>query len=222
MKEVNLSVFLREKTGKGAARQSRMAGNIPGVIYGPAVQPTSIEVSEKDLRRAVKESGSSSAIYQLEVNGNITPVIIRDIQRDPLTSKVTHVDFHAIDMNKPLHITVALNFHGTPEGVKVDGGIMQTVVREIDISCLPKDIPESIDIDVSALQVGDSIHVRDIEVPNAKILTEERRTVLVVNAPTVVVLDTPTDAEGEAGEEAAEGAEGEAAEGEAAEGEKSE
>lgn len=226
MKEVSLSVSLREKTGKGAARQSRMAGNIPGVIYGPEVQPMSIEVSEKDLRRAVKEAGSSSAIYQLAVNGKSTPVIIRDLQRDPLTSKVTHVDFHAISMNKPLHITVSLNIVGIPNGVKADGGIMQIVVREIDIACLPKDIPDSVDIDVSALEVGDSIHVRDLEIPNAKILTEERRTVLVVNAPTVVILDTPAEGEeeGEEGVEGAEGAEGEgAAEGEAAaEGEKSE
>lgn len=209
MKEVSLAVSVREKTGKGAARQSRMAGNIPGVIYGPEVDPMSIEVSEKDLRRAVKESGSSSAIYQLDVNGKSTPVIIRDLQRHPLTSKVTHVDFHAISMNKPLHITVSLNITGIPVGVRVDGGIMQTVIREVEISCLPKDIPDSVDIDVTELQVGDSIHVKDLEIPNAKILTEDRRTILVVNAPTVSSLDTPAE-EGEEGAEAAAGAEGEA------------
>lgn len=216
MKEVTLAATARAKTGKGAARQSRMAGNIPGVVYGPEIDPYSVEVNERDLRAAVKEA-STSAIFDLSIDGSVTKVVIRDIQRDPVTSKVTHLDFHAISMNRPLHITVPIHFIGTAIGVKSDSGILQTIIRELNISCLPKDIPDSVDIDVSELAVGDSIHVSELEVPNAKILTEGRRTVVVVAAPTVVT-ETVSTAEGEEleGEEGA--AEGEAAEGEASEG----
>lgn len=212
MKEVTLAAKLRSETGKGAARQLRMAGNIPAVVYGPETEAFSVEVAEKDLRNAVKEATSTSAIFDLDIDGKQNKVIIRDIQRDPVTSKVTHVDFHAISMNKPIHITVPIHITGTAVGVKTDGGILQTVMRELDVSCLPKDIPDHIEIDVDELSIGDSIHVRDIEVPNVTILSEERRTIVVVAAPTVTVEPETEEEEGEEGiegeEGAAEGAEG--------------
>ena len=208
MKEVALAASSRQARGKGGARQSRMAGNIPAVVYGPETDPLPIEVSEKDLRSAVKEASSMSAIFDLNVDGKNNKVLIRELQRDPITLKITHIDFHAISMNKPINLNIPLTIIGTAEGVKVEGGILQTTMREVEISCLPKDIPDKVEIDVSELNVGDSIHVRDLEIPNATILAEEQRTIAVVQAPTVIVEPTVEGEELEEGEEeAAEGAE---------------
>ncbi len=224
MREVSLAATSRTTLGKGPARRSRREGNIPAVVYGPETAPMPIEVTERALRAAIKEAAGTSAIINLDVNGKSSKVIIRDIQRDPVTSHVVHVDFHAISMNKPLHLSIPLTFTGTARGVKTDGGILQTTMRELEISCLPTDIPEHIDVDVTDLGIGDSIHVRDLAVPNAKILDEPQRTVVVVAAPTVVKVEEPTEeelaaAEAAEGEEAAEGA---PAEGEAEEGAKAE
>lgn len=217
MREVSLTASPRSSSTKGSVRRTRKAGNIPGIVYGPEIDPIPIEVSEKAFRSALKEAAGTSAIFNLEVNGNTNKVIIRDLQRDPLSSHVIHVDFHAISMNKPLHLSVPIRITGTARGVKTDGGILQTTMRELEISCLPADIPEHVEVDVTELGIGDSVHVRDLNVPKAKILDEPQRTVVVVAAPTVVKVETPAE---ELAEAVAEGEEAEAAEGEAAEGAK--
>ena len=222
MREVSLAATSRTTLGKGPARRSRRQGNIPAVVYGPETDPKPIEVTERAFRAAIKQAAGTSAIINLDVNGKSSKVIIRDIQRDPVTSHVVHVDFHAISMNKPLHLSIPLTFTGTARGAKTDGGILQTTMRELEISCLPADIPEHIDVDVTDLGIGDSIHVRDLEVPNAKILAEPQRTVVVVAAPTVVKVDEPTEEEAVEAAEGEEAAEGAPAEGEAEEGAKAE
>ncbi len=207
MKEVSLAVSSRTTIGKGPARRSRREGRIPAVVYGPEVEPVSVEVTEQALRAALKEAAGTSAIFNLDVNGEARKVIIRDVQRDPVTSHVVHIDFHAISMNKPLNLSVPIQIVGIAKGVKTDGGILQTTMRELEISCLPADIPEHVVVDVSELGIGESVHVRDLNVPNAKILDELQRTVVVIAAPTVVKIE-PT-AEELAAAEAAEAAEGE-------------
>ena len=205
MKEVVLAVSSREGTGKGPARRVRMSGNIPAVIYGPQTKPKPVQVNLREFHSAWKTGGGSSAIYNLDLSGKTKKVLIRELQRDPVTSEIVHVDFHAISMSKPIHLSVPIRFIGTPVGVKTDGGIMQTTMREFEIACLPTDIPEHIDIEVESLHIGESIHVRDIKIEKAKILDEEQRTIVVISAPTVMKTTE---------EEAAEVAEGEAAEGE--------
>lgn len=198
MKEVILEASVRKSTGKGSARQSRLAGNIPAVVYGPEIESFPIEVSEKAMRQAVKE-GSFNSIFDLQVDGKVNKVLIRDIHRDPISLKVTHLDFHAISMNKPIRLSVPIVLKGESIGVKTDGGILQSAMREIEISCLPKDIIDHIEIDISNLAVGDSIHIRDINVENITILDEERRTVVICTAPSVVSEET-TDEDEEAAE----------------------
>ncbi len=209
MKEVTLEASLRKTTGKGSARQSRLAGNIPAVVYGPEIDTFPIEIPEKVMRQAVKDS-SWNAIFDLSVDGKTNKVLIRDIHRDPITLKVTHLDFHAISMNKPIRLNVRIALIGESIGVKTDGGILQSAMREIEISCLPKDIIDVIEIDVSELAVGDSIHVRDISIENVTILAEERRTVVICTAPSVIVEEETSEEDEEDGEgvEGAEGAEG--------------
>ena len=201
MKEVLLSAMNRPGTGKGPARRVRMAGGIPAVVYGPEIEPEPIAVNERDFR-AVMKTATSSTIFTLDVEGKKNKVVLRDIQRDPVTSKVVHLDFHAVSMSKPINIYVPITFVGTPRGVKTDGGIMQTTMRELEISCLPSDIPDSVELDVTELGIGESIHVRDINIPNATIAAEGERTVVVISAPSVVKSAAAT-AEEEAEEEAA-------------------
>ncbi len=207
MKEVLLEASLRKTTGKGSARQSRLAGNIPAVVYGPEIDSLPIEISEKVMRQAVKDS-SFNAIFDLSVDGKSNKVLIRDIHRDPISLKVTHLDFHAISMTKPIKLSVPISLIGEAIGVKTDGGLIQSAMREIEISCLPIDIIDVIEVDVSELNVGDSIHIRDISIKNVTILAEERRTVVICAAPSVVeeeVSEEDEDAEDAEGVEGAEG-----------------
>ncbi len=214
MREIPMTAVMREEVGKGFARRARMAGQIPGVIYGPETEPMAVAVVEHEFRTAMKTADSSS-ILNIHVDGKEHKAVVRDVQRDEITNKVIHVDFHAISMSRPINVALPITFIGEPVGVKVDGGIMNATIRELEISCLPKDIPDSFEIDVSELNIGDSLHVRDLDIPNVDILTSERRTVVVISAPTVIKSEvTEGEEEGEEGLE--EGAEGEAA---AAEGE---
>ncbi len=216
MREVVLPATARTTTGKSDLRQIREKGLIPAVVYGPERKPLPVEINEREFRAAVKEASGTSSLFDLKVDGKVNKVLIREIQRDPITSRVLHVDFHAVSMNKPIHVSVPIHIVGIPVGVKTDGGILQHTLRELEIACLPADIPERIELDVTNLSIGDSLHVRDLNVPNAKVVGDERRTVVVVAAPTIVKLE-PTEAELAAAAAAAEGAEG-AAEGEAKEG----
>lgn len=205
MKEVTINAQSRDSVGKGPARRARSAGLIPGVLYGPEIKPRPLSVDERVLRAAVRQADGTSSIFDLDVDGNSTKVVIRELQRDPVTSKVAHIDFHAISMTKPIHISIPIRFSGTPIGVKTDGGIMQVTMRELAISCLPANIPEHFEVDVSELSIGDSIHVRDLSIPDTNILAEPQRTIVVISAPTVVKAADTEAEEGEAveGEEPA-------------------
>lgn len=214
MKEVTITVIPREGKGKGPARQTRMVGFIPGVIYGPETQPESIKVDNRAFNAAWKTAGGGSVIFSLDQGGKKTKVLIRELQRDPVTSNVIHVDFHAISMTKPIHLSIPIFLVGTPIGVKTEGGILQATMREIEISCLPTDIPEHVEINVENLHIGDSLHIRDFSIPKVKILEEPDTTIAVVSAPTVLKTVEEEAAEALAAAEAAAavpGAEGEAA-----------
>lgn len=213
MKEVSLSVVSRDGKGKGPARQTRMVGFIPGVVYGPETKPESIKVENRAFNAAWKQGGGS-VIFTLDKEGKKTKVLIRELQRDPVTNNVIHVDFHAISMTKPIHLSIPIFLVGTPIGVKTEGGILQATMREIEISCLPTDIPDHVEINVENLHIGDSIHVRDLSIPKVKILEEADTTLAVVSAPTVLKTAEEEAAEAAAAAEAAgvvPGAEGEAA-----------
>jgi len=210
MRETALSATPRPELGKNAARRVRSVGQIPGVVYGPQTKPVSVAIDERAFRSAVKEAGGISAIFNLNVAGKENKVVLRELQRDPVTSRVIHIDFHAISMNKPIHISIPVHFVGLAEGVKNDGGIMQTTLRELAISCLPSEIPERFELDVSELRIGESIHVRDISIPKVEILSESQRTIVVISAPTVMKVEEPTAEEVAEGEEAEAAAEAEA------------
>lgn len=216
MKEIAIAATRRNESGKGSARRTRMAGEIPGIVYGPETDPISVAVNQHDFSAAMKKADAAT-ILNLTFDGQERKVIVRDMQRDPLTSRVIHLDFHAISMDKPINVSIPIKFVGTPVGVKTDGGIMQATMRELDIYCLPINIPDDFEIDVSELGIGESIHVSELEIPNVEIASEARRTVVTIAAPTVIKAATTDEEEGEEAEEGVEGAEGEEAAAEGAE-----
>jgi large subunit ribosomal protein L25 len=217
MREIPLTAMKRTKSGKGSARGARREGLIPGVVYGPEIEPISVAVDERQFRSAMRKTTGAS-IIDLDVEGKKNKVVLRELQRDPVTSHIVHIDFHAISMNRPIHIALPIHLTGTAVGVKTDGGIMQQTMRELLIESLPKDIPDDITVDVTELGIGDSVHVSELELPNVKILSDPKRTVVTIAAPTVMKVEAVTEGEevaveGEEAEEAAaEGEEAEAAE----------
>jgi large subunit ribosomal protein L25 len=216
MKELNLTVEKRDATGKGPNRRLRATGHIPAVVYGPEMEPISVRVNYLKLYHLM-HGVPQSTIINLDIEGADGPtrkVLIRELQKDPLSGNLLHIDFHQIPLDKPITLTIPVKVIGTPIGVSTFGGILQRVRRTIDISCLPADIPDDIEIDISELNVGDSVHVSSLKIKNVTILTDPVRTIVTVVAPTVIKEPAVAAAEEEE-VEAAEKAEDEAKEEEA-------
>lgn len=192
----------REKTGKQAAKQLRRKGMVPGIYYIGGEESIPIAVEEKALRAVLQ---SDAHIVDAQVNGKTVKCVIREVQFDPLRDVPVHVDLLGVRMDQKVSLMVPVRLVGTPEGVRFGGGILQQVLREIEVEALPSELPEHIDVDVSKLGVGDSIHVRDIVLERAQILTDPTLSVATVTAPTVAreVTEVPA-AEAPAAEEEAE------------------
>ncbi len=213
MEHFILSAEKRDGIGKGVARKLRMKGFIPGVLYGPDTDPARLSVKTVSVAAFIRKFGHSNRLIDLDLEGDNRKVIIRELQRDPVSGALEHIDLYQVSMTRKLTLTVGVKLVGTPEGAKL-GGILQHIVRDIEIACLPDDIPETIEVDVSHLEIGDSVHVSDIKVEKIDILIEQKRTIATVVPPTVV----KTAAEEAAEKAEAEGEEAELAEGEVAEG----
>lgn len=209
MKTIPIEAQLRERTGKGGARTARREGRLPGVLYGQG-KSIHLSVDRREFTRAVNQAQDENVLFDVKLPGEdaVLTSIAREVQHDPVTRIALHVDFQFVDLTKPIHVDVAVRLVGEAEGVKNFGGVMEHVTREIEILCLPTSIPSHLEVDVSALMVGDSVHVSDIPAEGFEILEEPTRVIAHVAAPTVE----------KAAEEEAEAAEGEAAEGEEAEG----
>ncbi len=189
MPTIQISGQIRQATGKGGARQARFAGQIPGVIYGAGETPVSLQIAARDLDKALAKRAGGNLIVQLTLAG-ASPAermsIIREVQRDPITGRPKHIDFQHIDMNKKVTLKVHVVTHGLPSGVKLGGGILEHMVREIEIKCLPGDIPERVSVDVSGLEIGDAIKVKDLVLVNVEVLSEPDAVIATVVPPTVM------------------------------------
>ena len=214
MEDIKLIAERRDGVGKGVARKLRAGGKIPGVIYGPETESLPVTVNVKELAALLRAQGGTGKLIALNLNDEPAPrkVIIRELQRDPVSGDFEHVDLYQVSMKKKLNLTVRIHLNGVPEGVKL-GGILQHILRDLEIACLPDNIPDRIELDVSSLEIGDSIHVKDIKLENVDIMNNLAQTVVTVVPPTVIKVAETAAAEGEEGEkvegEAAEGAEGE-------------
>ncbi|MEW5925304.1 MAG: 50S ribosomal protein L25/general stress protein Ctc [Candidatus Zixiibacteriota bacterium] len=214
MEEIKLIAERRDGVGKGVARKLRAGGRIPGVIYGPETESLPVTVNVKELAALLRAQGGTGKLIALNLNDEPVPrkVIIRELQRDPVTGDFEHVDLYQVSMKKKLNLTVRIHLNGASEGAKL-GGIMQHILRDLEIACLPDNIPDRIELDVSTLEIGDSIHVRDIKLEKVDILNNPDQTIVTVVPPTVIKVAEAAAVEGEEAEaaegEAAEGAEGE-------------
>jgi len=180
---VALGAQRRSDAGKGAARQLRMTGRIPAVIYGHGRQPESLSLGEAELERVLTGLEIGSAIFDLDVDGSSVKALVREIQRHPFRAKILHVDFLEIRAGEKITLQLAVHLTGAPDGVRNGGGVLDQALREVTIRLLPTDIPDRLDVDVTELRVGQSLHVSDLQIPNAEILTDPSTTICSVVAP---------------------------------------
>lgn len=185
--DVTLSAASRSRTGKGVARTLRRQGKVPAVIYGHGRDAESLSLDATALERLLAGVSATTTVLNVEVEGR-APVraLIREIQRNPIRpSDVLHVDLFEVRADEAIDVDVPVHLVGIPEGVRVGGGTLEQALHSLSIRVLPGDIPESIDLDVTALTIGHAIHVRDVTVPNAEILNDEELPVASVIPPRV-------------------------------------
>src|SRR6266498_271548 len=180
---VALSATAREKTGKGAARQARFQKKVPAVIYGHGRATQTLMVDALALEKALTGIEPASTLIELSVDGKTSRTLIREIQRHPLRPDIIHVDFYEIKSGEKITLKVPVHLVGTPDGVRNAGGVLDQVTREVEIEVLPEHIPDRVELDVSALKIGDSLHTRDLAIANAVILTGADLTIATVVPP---------------------------------------
>lgn len=163
----------REATGKGVARKLRRKGYLPGVVYGPDLPATPLYLEAKDSTMSfLKGEWSEAKLYDLLLGDETLKVIIKDVQTDPVSLDVLHVDFYAVTFGKSMTLMIPLKFQGEPIGVK-KGGVIEYLVDEVEVECLPKNIPEELYVDTSALDIGDTLFIRDIPLPEGVTLKSD-------------------------------------------------
>jgi large subunit ribosomal protein L25 len=187
MQQSTVKAKPREAAGTSAVKRVRSAGGIPGVVYGRTFgDPLPVIIDAKDLRAALVSHGGS-AVLNLEIEGRgSTPAIVQDRQLDVVTKRLIHIDLHAISLDEVVEAHVPIVLVGAAPGVK-EGGILDFVVREVTVESLPTDIPDSIEVDISALNMFDNVHVRDIKAPaGVKIVEDEGEIVVSILPPSKV------------------------------------
>jgi large subunit ribosomal protein L25 len=176
----------REQLGKNSARKTRAAGMIPGVVYGHDEDPIPVALDAREFQLAMGKHRGGNAIVNLAVNGGEYTALIREVQYDPLTHGILHLDFHHISLTEMVEVSVPVHLNGLPVGVKDGGGVLELITREIEVRCLPTAIPPAIELDVTHLNIGDSLHVSAISIPDVEILVAPEVTLATVVPPTVV------------------------------------
>ena len=198
-KQVKLKAEPRNVTGRLAARKLKARGIVPAVIYGGKHKSQPLQVSERDINAMLSHASGENILVELEITGEKSSrtALLQEVQHSPVRGDVVHVDFHAISMDEKIEANVPLEPFGVANGVKNFGGLLEQNVRSLSIECLPRDLPDKITVDVSALNIGDAIHVRDIKLPQgvvAKVTSD--LTVFSVVAP--VAEEEPITPEAEA------------------------
>jgi large subunit ribosomal protein L25 len=208
MAHVSLTANARTEFGNGPARRLRKSGYVPGVVYQPGGPSLALSLSERELRRAIAE-GRTGVIDLAVGDGPARPVLLKDWQLHPVRLDVIHVDFVEVDLTQEIEAPVAITLVGDAQGVR-EGGVMDQTLREVVVSALPDTLPDQIELDVAALQIGDSVTVADLVAPTGvTIVTEPEMLVASIVAPTVEAAPE-TDEELEGAEPAAPADEGEA------------
>lgn len=204
---LELKANARTLTGKGPARRLRREGRVPAILYGPGAEPVMLSVGVSDVEHALKNSKTSQVLANLVIqNGENTvrSAMIKELQSHPLTGTFLHIDFYEIAADRKIMARVPVVAKGKSKGVEL-GGLLQIIRRELEVSCFPNQIPEAIEIDITDLDIGESVHVNEIALEgDVEIPTEVNFTVLTVITPKGAADDEEEGAEGEASEEAPE------------------
>jgi len=164
---MNFVAFERAKQGTGASRRLRNSGRTPGIVYGGTAEPLAIELDHNALWHALKKEAFHSSVLSMELNGQATQVVLRDVQYHPYKQMVQHIDFQRVDATTKLHKKVPVHYSGAEESaaVKIDKCMVTPIVTELDVSCMPSDLPEFIAVDLSGLKKGFSLHLKDVKLP---------------------------------------------------------
>jgi len=217
MAQNTLNVLKRVRMGKSGAREIRREGNVPAILYGKGADPIPLVINPADLKQALSTEAGENTLLEINVQNDSEEIkklsLLRDIQYDFITSKPIHFDFQALDIEKKITVGVPVVITGISKGVK-EGGILEEILRDISVECLPKDIPNSYEVDVTELEIGHSIHIGALEIADEiNLLHEEDETIVTVLAPRMEVVEEAAEeeegeeVEGEEGAEAKEGAE---------------
>jgi large subunit ribosomal protein L25 len=186
---VSLEAAPRADVGKGVARKLRAGGRVPAVYYGRGEDSIPLTISLKELESVIHAAEGSNVIVDLKVSGDKAKdrkALIREIQRDPVAGLILHLDLQHISLTERITVEVPIVLVGTPIGVKDAGGILEHLLREVEVECLPTEIPSKLEVDVSGLAIGDSLHVSDIKTERAEIKTEMDRAIAAVVPPTIL------------------------------------
>ena len=187
--EIEVIAFKRDAQGSSASRRLRHAGKVPGIVYGGAAAPMQIELDHNALYHALRKEAFHASVLKLTVDGKSESVLLRDTQWHPYKQQVLHVDFQRVDKDHKIHVKVPLHFLNAEiaPGVKIGGGKPHHIVNELDVTCLPGSLPEFIEVDMGALEVGHSIHANDLKLPAGVELVahvkQENPAVASINAP---------------------------------------
>jgi large subunit ribosomal protein L25 len=205
MPEIVVAAESRNSTGKNENRRLRGLGKIPGVLYGTRKETIPVAVSPKEISAILRSASGENTLFELDLGGERRKVILKEFQMEPIKHRLLHADFYEVALDKPIEVKVHVELQGTPVGVKTQGGVLDFVTRELEVLCLPTDIPERIVVDVTPLEIGKHLRVSDIMFSDkVKVLTETDVVVVHVVAPRAEEEVAPVAAE--TAEVAAEGA----------------
>lgn len=192
MATAQLSASTRAETGKGVARKLRHAGRIPGVVYGHAREPQALSLDARELDRLLGRINAETTVIDLAIDGTNALTLIREIQRHPLSRGVLHVDFQELVAGEKVIVKIPIVLVGTSLGVRLSGGIQTQVLQELECRVDPANIPSRIEVDVTEVTIGHSLHVSDIRVPDGvEVMDDESGTVMIVSAPKEEAAATP-------------------------------
>ncbi|TBR20313.1 50S ribosomal protein L25 [bacterium] len=200
MEEIILEVEPREELRRVKVKLVRNAKFIPAVIYVKGKESLPIKVLNRDLLRLIHEHRVESAVINVKLKDDkkakSRPCLIKELQHDPVTDNIIHVDFNEISLTKAIKVNVPVIAKGEPVGVKQEGGALEHILWEIEVECLPTEIPEEIEIDVSALKIGDSVHVKDLKISsNIKVINDPESIIVTVSAPMKEEVAAPVEGE---------------------------
>ena len=188
MANATLGAETRSDRGKGFARKLRAAGRVPGIVYGHGREPQSLSVVARDLDKLLSSIAVSSTVVELGLGGATTKTLIREIQRHPFKKMIMHIDFQELVAGEKVTVDLPLVFVGVPEGVRLSGALLEQILHKIEVLVDPAHIPNHVDVDVSHLAMGHSLHVRDLKLPaGVEVLSDEDATICAVIAPRAAV-----------------------------------